>query len=177
MPQLLRNSLSFTVSSHLIYLMNVSHLFEREEVLLSVYVMYISRTQWTQSAVWDLRRFQVDYQEMKVRTSRVGLQNLLQGLSFSVKYYSKHNHLQTGCLYSKIKPKKCPILDCSGSTCTHRTVPPGTILPWRFFSCEVCCFKYRLNVNNHLGTSVKEASHVFQMSRKHIFPKGFEAEG
>lgn len=26
--------------------------------------------------------------------------------------------------------------------------------------------KYRLNVNSHLGTSVKEASHIFQLSRK-----------
>ncbi|KAM7118226.1 prolyl endopeptidase-like isoform 1-T1 [Ciconia maguari] len=73
---------------------------------------------------------------MKVRTSCVGLQNLLQGLSFSVRYYSKHNHLQTICLYSKIKPKKCQILDWSGSTCTQRTVPPGSIVPWRFFSCK-----------------------------------------
>ncbi|XP_055672109.1 prolyl endopeptidase-like isoform X7 [Falco peregrinus] len=78
----------------------------------------------------------VDYQEMKVRTSCVGLQNLLQRLSFSVKHYSKHNHLQTVCFYSKLKPKKCHILDCSGSTFTHWTVPPGTILPWRFFSCK-----------------------------------------
>ncbi|KAM9297141.1 prolyl endopeptidase-like isoform 5-T5 [Morus bassanus] len=73
---------------------------------------------------------------MKVRMSCAGLRNLLQGLSFSVRYYSKHNHLQTICLYSRIKPKKCRILDCSGSTCTHRTVPPGSILPWRFFSCK-----------------------------------------
>ncbi|XP_056213050.1 prolyl endopeptidase-like isoform X6 [Falco biarmicus] len=73
---------------------------------------------------------------MKVRTSCVGLQNLLQRLSFSVKHYSKHNHLQTVCFYSKLKPKKCHILDCSGSTFTHWTVPPGTILPWRFFSCK-----------------------------------------
>ncbi|XP_054676727.1 prolyl endopeptidase-like isoform X6 [Grus americana] len=73
---------------------------------------------------------------MKVRMSCVGLKNLLQGLSFSVKYYSKHNHLQTTCLSSKIKPKKCHILDCSGSTCTRRTAPPGSILPWRFFSCK-----------------------------------------
>ncbi|XP_009955039.1 PREDICTED: prolyl endopeptidase-like [Leptosomus discolor] len=73
---------------------------------------------------------------MKARTSCVGLQNLLQGLSFSAKYYSKHNHLQTICLCSKITPPKCHILDCSGSTCLHRTVPPGSILPWRFFSCK-----------------------------------------
>ncbi|XP_075352391.1 prolyl endopeptidase-like isoform X8 [Mycteria americana] len=73
---------------------------------------------------------------MKVRTSYVGLQNLLQGLSFSVRYYSKHNHLQTICFYSKIKPKKCHILDWSGSTCTHRTVTPGSTVPCRFFSCK-----------------------------------------
>ncbi|XP_075605216.1 prolyl endopeptidase-like isoform X1 [Balearica regulorum gibbericeps] len=73
---------------------------------------------------------------MKARTSCVGLKNLLQGLSFSVKYYSKHNHLQTIRLSSKIKPKKCYILDCSGSTYTCRTAPPGSILPWRFFSCK-----------------------------------------
>ncbi|XP_074945169.1 prolyl endopeptidase-like isoform X7 [Phalacrocorax aristotelis] len=86
--------------------------------------------------IWDFQQFQVDYQEMKVRMSRVGLRNLLQGLSFSVRYYFKHNHLETICLYSKVKPKKCHILDCSGSTCTHRTVPPGSILPWRSFSCK-----------------------------------------
>ncbi|XP_040984221.1 prolyl endopeptidase-like isoform X9 [Aquila chrysaetos chrysaetos] len=73
---------------------------------------------------------------MKVRMSCVGLRNLLQGLSFSVKYYSKHNHLQTICLYSKIQQKKCHILDCSGSTCTHKTLPAGNILPWRLFSCK-----------------------------------------
>ncbi|NWW76735.1 PPCEL protein, partial [Climacteris rufus] len=66
----------------------------------------------------------------------VGLRHLLQGLSFGVKYYSKHNHPQTMCLYSKIKPPKCHILDCSETTCTHRTAPPGSILPWRFFSCK-----------------------------------------
>ncbi|XP_064302156.1 prolyl endopeptidase-like isoform X6 [Phalacrocorax carbo] len=86
--------------------------------------------------IWDFQQFQVDYQEMKVRMSRVGLRNLLQGLSFSVRYYFKHNHLETICLYSKVKQKKCHILDCSGSTCTHRTVPPGSILPWRSFSCK-----------------------------------------
>ncbi|XP_009979929.1 PREDICTED: prolyl endopeptidase-like [Tauraco erythrolophus] len=73
---------------------------------------------------------------MKFRMSSVGLRSVLQGLSFSVRYYSKHNNLQTICLYCKIKPKKCHILDCSGSRCTHRTVPPGSILPWRFFSCK-----------------------------------------
>ncbi|KAM9609277.1 prolyl endopeptidase-like isoform 3-T3 [Morphnus guianensis] len=73
---------------------------------------------------------------MKVRMSCVGLRNLLQGLSFSVKYYSKHNHLQTICLYSKIQQKKCHILDCSGSTCTQKTLPTGSILPWRLFSCK-----------------------------------------
>ncbi|XP_071595566.1 prolyl endopeptidase-like isoform X3 [Heliangelus exortis] len=76
------------------------------------------------------------YQEMKVRTSRGGLRNLFQGLICSVRYYSKQNHVQTVCLHSKIKPKKRHILDCSGSTCTHRTLPPGSILPWRFFSCK-----------------------------------------
>ncbi|XP_075002986.1 prolyl endopeptidase-like isoform X5 [Calonectris borealis] len=73
---------------------------------------------------------------MKVRTSCVALRNLLQGLSFSVRYYSKHNHIQTTCLYSKIKPKKCHMLDCSEGTCTHKTLPSGSILPWRFFSCK-----------------------------------------
>ncbi|KAM6406539.1 prolyl endopeptidase-like isoform 7-T8 [Pluvialis apricaria] len=116
--------------------MNESHFFEREGVVPSVYVMYISQAQWTGPADWDFQKFQVDYREMKVRTSCVGLRNLLQGLSFGVKYCSKHNHLQTVCLYSKIKPKKCYILDGSGSTWTHRTVPPGSILPRRFFSCE-----------------------------------------
>ncbi|XP_042645376.1 prolyl endopeptidase-like isoform X5 [Tyto alba] len=73
---------------------------------------------------------------MKVRMSCVGLRNLLQGLSSSVKYYSKRNSHQAICLYSKIKPQKSRILDSSGSTCTHRTLPPGSILPWRFFSCK-----------------------------------------
>ncbi|NXO51541.1 PPCEL protein, partial [Aramus guarauna] len=66
----------------------------------------------------------------------VGLKNLLQGLSFSDKYYSKHDHLQTIRLYSKIKPKQCHILDCSGRTCARRTASPGSVLPWRFFSCK-----------------------------------------
>ncbi|NXN23230.1 PPCEL protein, partial [Nycticryphes semicollaris] len=61
------------------------------------------------------------------------LRNFLQGLSFSIEYYSKRNHLRPVCLYSKIKPKKYHILDCSGA---HQTVPPGSILPWRFFSCK-----------------------------------------
>ncbi|NXB33522.1 PPCEL protein, partial [Eulacestoma nigropectus] len=65
-----------------------------------------------------------------------GLRNLLQGLRFSAKYYSKHNPPQTLCPYSEIKPKKCHILDCSESTCAHRTAPPGSILPCRFFSCK-----------------------------------------
>ncbi|XP_026701481.1 prolyl endopeptidase-like isoform X7 [Athene cunicularia] len=73
---------------------------------------------------------------MKVRTSYAELRNLLQGLSFCVKYCCKRNHLQTIHLYSKIRPKKSHILDCSGNTCTHRTVPPGSILLWRFFSCK-----------------------------------------
>ncbi|NXY21048.1 PPCEL protein, partial [Atrichornis clamosus] len=68
--------------------------------------------------------------------SCAGLRSLLQGLSFTVKYYSKHNHLQTMCPCSKIKPKKCHILDCSESACTYRTAPPGSILPCRFFSCK-----------------------------------------
>ncbi|KAM9273000.1 prolyl endopeptidase-like isoform 2-T2 [Cariama cristata] len=68
---------------------------------------------------------------MKIRTSCVGLRNLLQGLNFSIKYYSKHYHLQTICLYSKVNPPKCHILDYSGSTCAS-----GSILPWRFFSCK-----------------------------------------
>ncbi|XP_050566001.1 prolyl endopeptidase-like isoform X3 [Cygnus atratus] len=61
--------------------------------------------------------------------------SFIRGLSFSVKYCSKDNHLQTICLYSKLKPKKCHILDWSGST-RNSTVPPGSILPWRFFSCK-----------------------------------------
>ncbi|NXN87515.1 PPCEL protein, partial [Bombycilla garrulus] len=65
-----------------------------------------------------------------------GLRNLFQGLSFSAKYYSKHNPPQTMCPYSKIGPKKCHILDSSKSTCTHRTVPAGSILPCRFFSSK-----------------------------------------
>ncbi|NWY26790.1 PPCEL protein, partial [Pheucticus melanocephalus] len=65
-----------------------------------------------------------------------GLRNLLQGLSFSAEYYSKHNPPQTVCRYSKIAPKKCHILGWSKSTCTHRTAPPGSILPCRFFSCK-----------------------------------------
>ncbi|NXL59781.1 PPCEL protein, partial [Chordeiles acutipennis] len=65
-----------------------------------------------------------------------GLHNLLRGLSFSVRYYSKHNHLQAVCLCSKIKPKTCHILNCSGCACTLKAVPPGSILPWRFFSCK-----------------------------------------
>ncbi|XP_074674144.1 prolyl endopeptidase-like isoform X1 [Strix aluco] len=73
---------------------------------------------------------------MKVRMSYAELRNLLQGLSVRVKYCSKHNHPQTIHLYSKIRPKKTHILNCSGGTCTYRTVPPGSILPWRFFSCK-----------------------------------------
>ncbi|XP_017600342.1 PREDICTED: prolyl endopeptidase-like isoform X1 [Corvus brachyrhynchos] len=73
---------------------------------------------------------------MKVRMCCAGLRNLLQGLRFSAKYYSKHNLPQTMCPYSKSKPIKCCILDCSESTCTHRTAPPGSILPCRFFSCK-----------------------------------------
>ncbi|NXB81956.1 PPCEL protein, partial [Donacobius atricapilla] len=65
-----------------------------------------------------------------------GLRNLLQGLTFSAKYYSKHNPPQTVCPYIKTRPKKCHILDCSKSTCTHRTAAPGSILPCRFFSCK-----------------------------------------
>ncbi|XP_040410136.1 prolyl endopeptidase-like isoform X12 [Cygnus olor] len=61
--------------------------------------------------------------------------SFIRGLNFSVKYCSKDNHLQTICLYSKLKPKKCHILDWSGST-RNSTVPPGSILPWRFFSCK-----------------------------------------
>ncbi|XP_047913694.2 prolyl endopeptidase-like isoform X9 [Anser cygnoides] len=61
--------------------------------------------------------------------------SFIRGLSFSVKYCSKDNHLQTICLYSKLKPKKCHILDWSGST-RNSTVPPGSSLPWRFFSCK-----------------------------------------
>ncbi|XP_032909586.1 prolyl endopeptidase-like isoform X6 [Catharus ustulatus] len=73
---------------------------------------------------------------MKVRMCCAGLRNLLQGLSFSAKYYCKHSPPQTVCPYSKIGPKKCHILDCSKTTCTHRTAPPGSILPCRFFSCK-----------------------------------------
>ncbi|XP_061847297.1 prolyl endopeptidase-like isoform X2 [Colius striatus] len=80
-------------------------------------------------------KFRVDYQEMKVWTSFVRLQNL-QGLCFSVKYFSKHDHLQTTCPYSKIKQKIHHILGCSGIMYTHGTVLPGIILPRRFFSCK-----------------------------------------
>ncbi|XP_069708743.1 prolyl endopeptidase-like isoform X2 [Phaenicophaeus curvirostris] len=73
---------------------------------------------------------------MKIRMPCVALRNLAQGLSFSIRYHSKRNHLQTVCLPSKIKPPKCSILDCSGHTRTQRTVPPGSILPWRCFSCK-----------------------------------------
>ncbi|XP_059697168.1 prolyl endopeptidase-like isoform X2 [Haemorhous mexicanus] len=73
---------------------------------------------------------------MKVRMSCAGLQNLLQRMSFSTKYYSKHNPPQTVCPFSKVGPKMCHILGCSKSTCTHRTAPPGSILPCRFFSCK-----------------------------------------
>ncbi|XP_064270496.1 prolyl endopeptidase-like isoform X4 [Passer domesticus] len=82
------------------------------------------------------RKFQVGCHEMKVRMCCAGLRNLLQGLTFSAKYYSKHNPPQTVCPYSKIGPKKRHILGCSKSTCTHRTAPPGSILPCRFFSCK-----------------------------------------
>ncbi|XP_030354997.1 prolyl endopeptidase-like isoform X5 [Strigops habroptila] len=73
---------------------------------------------------------------MKVRMSCVGLRNLLQGLSYNVKYYSKHSCLQTVCISSKINQKKSHILARSGSTFMHRTLPPGSILPWRCFSCK-----------------------------------------
>ncbi|NXI49722.1 PPCEL protein, partial [Chloroceryle aenea] len=65
-----------------------------------------------------------------------GLQNLIHGLSSTVKYYSKSNRLQTECLHHKIKQKKNHILGCSGCTCAQMTVPPGSILLWRFFSCK-----------------------------------------
>uniref|UniRef100_A0A672UM94 Prolyl endopeptidase n=1 Tax=Strigops habroptila TaxID=2489341 RepID=A0A672UM94_STRHB len=68
--------------------------------------------------------------------SCVGLRNLLQGLSYNVKYYSKHSCLQTVCISSKINQKKSHILARSGSTFMHRTLPPGSILPWRCFSCK-----------------------------------------
>ncbi|XP_063184688.1 prolyl endopeptidase-like isoform X2 [Chroicocephalus ridibundus] len=96
---------------------------------------------------------------MKVGTTCVGLRNLLQGLSFSVKYYSKHNHLQTVCLYSKIKHKKCHILDCSGGTCTHRTVPPGSIVPWRFFSCKAGT---KIPSKRKQNTSITTSAHLYK---------------
>ncbi|XP_053920224.1 prolyl endopeptidase-like isoform X2 [Cuculus canorus] len=68
---------------------------------------------------------------MKVRTPCVGLWNLFQGLSFSIRHYSKRNHLQTVCPSSKIKAPKCHILDYSGGT-----VLPGSVVPWRCFSCK-----------------------------------------
>ncbi|NXC48620.1 PPCEL protein, partial [Penelope pileata] len=61
--------------------------------------------------------------------------SFIRGLSFSLRCYSKDNHLQAICLYSKIKPPKCHILTWSRSPC-NSTVPPGSILPWRFFSCK-----------------------------------------
>ncbi|XP_068014970.1 prolyl endopeptidase-like isoform X2 [Melanerpes formicivorus] len=66
----------------------------------------------------------------------VGLQTLPQRLAFGISCYRKLNGLQTRCLCSKIKPKKCHILDYSRNTCVHRTLPPGSILPWSFFSCK-----------------------------------------
>ncbi|RMC12475.1 hypothetical protein DUI87_09992 [Hirundo rustica rustica] len=57
---------------------------------------------------------------MKVRMCCAGLRNLLQGLSFGAKYYSKHNPPQTMCPYSKIGPKKSHILDCSKKNLKQR---------------------------------------------------------
>ncbi|KAL2306038.1 hypothetical protein Nmel_003939 [Mimus melanotis] len=89
------------------------------------------------SCLLHVYKFQAGCQEMKVRMCCAGLRNLLQGLSFSAKYYCKHNLPQTVCPHSKIGPKKCHILNCSKSTsCTHRTAPPGSVLPCRFFSCK-----------------------------------------
>lgn len=105
----------------------------------AVYVLYISHAQCTWSAVWDFQKLQAGCHEMKVSMCCAGLRNLLQGLTFSAKYCSKHSPPQRVCPYSKIGPKKCNILGCSKSTCTHRTTPPGSILPCRFFSCKVCC--------------------------------------
>ncbi|NXU58471.1 PPCEL protein, partial [Turnix velox] len=64
------------------------------------------------------------------------LRNYLRVLGFGVKHYSGHNHLQTACLHSKLKTQNCHILGCSGGTSSHRTVPPASILPWRFFCCK-----------------------------------------
>ncbi|NXJ75560.1 PPCEL protein, partial [Trogon melanurus] len=65
-----------------------------------------------------------------------GLRNLLRALSSSVRGCSLHNHLQPMCLCSKINPQKSHVPDCSGGTWARRTLPPGSILPWRCFSCK-----------------------------------------
>ncbi|NXF97547.1 PPCEL protein, partial [Eubucco bourcierii] len=57
-------------------------------------------------------------------------------LAFSINYYCMHDGLPKLCLRSKIKQKTCYMLDYSRNACMHRTVPPGSILPWRFFSCK-----------------------------------------
>ncbi|NWU89491.1 PPCEL protein, partial [Upupa epops] len=54
----------------------------------------------------------------------------------SIKNYSKNNHLQTMHIHSNIKPPTWHSLGCSGGVYRHRTVPPGSIMLWRFFSCQ-----------------------------------------
>ncbi|NXN92569.1 PPCEL protein, partial [Rhinopomastus cyanomelas] len=54
----------------------------------------------------------------------------------SIKHYSKNNHLQTMHIRSKIKSPTWHSLDCSGDVCTRKTMPPGSIMLWRFFSCQ-----------------------------------------
>lgn len=165
----------------LIYLVNQSHLFERSLryvcfLCMCVYLhllftfMYISLAQCKWSAGRDVQKFQAGCHEMKVTMCCAGLRHLLQGLSFSAKYYSKHNPPQTVCPFSKIVPKKCHILGCSKGTCTHRTAPPGSILPCRFFSCKVC----RPNTINYLGTSIRDPVILFTCWRNIYFPEDFK---
>ncbi|XP_064014458.1 prolyl endopeptidase-like isoform X3 [Pogoniulus pusillus] len=73
---------------------------------------------------------------MKARMSYAGLRSLPQVLAFTSNGYSEHKGLQKICLHSQRKHKKSYFLAYSGNTCVHRTAPPGSILPWRFFSCK-----------------------------------------
>lgn len=138
----------------------------------SLRFVYFTQCKW--SAVWDFQKFQVGYQEMKVRMCCAGLRNLLQGLRFSAKYYSKHNPPQTMCPYGKIKPKKCHILDCSESTCTHWTAPPGSILPCRFFSCKVCCLSLDLMSTTTLAHLLRDPVVLFTCWRNTFFPENLK---
>lgn len=140
----------------------------------AVYVMCISHTQCKWSAVWDFQKFQAGCQEMKVRMCSAGLWNLFQGLSFSAKYYCKRSPPQTVCPYSKIGPKKCHILDCSKTTCTHRTAPPGSILPCRFFSCKVCCLSIDWTPTTTLAHLLRDPVILFTCGRNTFFPENLK---